>query len=142
MKTFQSQLIAGGLAALLIGSLTIAAHAGTQGAATEPSVMVLNQKVSGGELLVEYVYLPEKGYAVVYGASQDGKPIREPLGHVELGQGSHTKFKIKLNQEPAPGTTLWVTLYTDKDGSAGFDKQADASIWGDKLPYENKVTIQ
>lgn len=142
MKSFQSQMIVGALSMLLLGTLAIASQAATQGAATEPSVMVLNQKVRGGELLVEHAYLPEKGYAVVYGADKDGNPIREPLGHIELGQGAHTKFNIKLNQDPEPGTMLWVSLYTDKDGKAGFDKQSDVSIWGDKLPYENKVTIQ
>lgn len=142
MKTFKSQMIVGGLSALVIGSLAIAANAATQGAATEPSVMVLDQKASGGELLVEHAYMPEKGYAVVYGADKDGNPIREPLGHTELGQGPHTKFKIKLSREPEPGTKLWVSLYKDKDGKAGFDKQADAAIWGDELPYENRVTIQ
>lgn len=142
MKTFKSQMIAGGLGALLIGSLAIAANAATQGAATEPSVMVLDQKVKDGQLLVEHAYMPEKGYAVVYGADKDGNPIREPLGHIELGQGAHTKFTIKLDKAPEPGTKLWVSLYKDKDGKAGFDKQADAAIWGDKLPYENRVTIQ
>lgn len=142
MKTFKAQMIAGGISALMLGSLAVAANAATQGAATEPSVMVLDQKASGSELLVEHAYMPEKGYAVVYGADKDGNPIREPLGHIELGQGAHTKFKIKLNKEPAPGTKLWVSLYKDKDGKAGFDKQADAAIWGEKLPYENRVTIQ
>jgi hypothetical protein len=142
MKTFKSQMIVGGLSALVIGSLAIAANAATQAAATDPSVLVLDQKASGGELLVEHAHMPEKGYAVVYGVDKDGNPVREPLGHTELSPGIHTKFKIKLNKEPAPGTTLWVSLYKDKDGKAGFDKQADAAIWPDKLPYESRVTIQ
>lgn len=141
-KSFKAQLIAGGLSALLVGGFVATANAATQGDRTEPSVMVLNQKVQEGHLFVEYAYLPRKGYAVVYGADKDGKPIREPLGHLSLDQGSHMKFKIKLDKEVPSGTKLWVSLYEDKDGKSGFDKQADASIWGEKLPAENQVTIQ
>ena len=142
MTSFKAQTIAGGLSALLIVSLAVTANAATQGAMTEPSVMVLDQKISDGHLMVEYAYLPEKGYAVVYGADKDGKPIREPLGHLSLEQGSHSKFKIKLDKATPAGAKLWVALYKDKDGKAGFDKQADAAIWGDKLPAENQVIVQ
>lgn len=142
MKMFKTQFVAGGLTALLMGAFAVTAHAATQGDKTEPSVMVLDQKASDGHLFVEYAYMPNKGYAVVYGADKDGNPIREPLGHIELNQGSHLQFKIKLDKPAAPGTKLWVALYADKDGKSGFDKQADAAIWGDKLPAENSVTIQ
>ncbi len=142
MKTFKGQIIAGGLSALLVGAFALTANAATQGDKTEPSVMALNQKLQDGHLFVEYAYLPRKGYAVVYGADKDGKPIREPLGHLALEQGSHMKFKIKLDKEPPAGSKLWVSLYEDKDGKNGFDKQADASIWGDRIPAENQVVIQ
>ena len=142
MKTIKSQLIAGGLSALFVGALAMTANAATQGDKTEPSVMAMNQKLQDGHVLVEYAYLPKKGYAVVYGTDKDGKPIREPLGHLALEQGSHLKFKVKLDKEPPAGSKVWVSLYEDKDGKSGFDKQADASIWGDKLPAENQITIQ
>lgn len=142
MKKYKAQLIAGSLATVFTGALAVSAHAATQGDKTEPSVMAMNQKLQDGHLAVEYAYMPTKGYAVVYGADKDGKPIREPLGHVELDQGSHVKFKIKLDKAPPAGAKLWVSLYQDKDGKSGFDKQADASIWGDKLPAENQIVVQ
>ena len=141
MNVFNRHIVAGAFGTLLTGAAALTAHAATQGAATEPSVMVMNQTLQDGQLNVDYAYLPKKGYAVVY-AGKDGKAIGEPLGHVALDAGSHVKFKIKLDKAPAPGTALWVALYEDKDGKDGFDRQADASLWGDKLPYENRVIVQ
>ena len=101
MMSMKPQLIAGGLSAVFLGALAMSANAATQGDKTEPSVLVMNQKISEGHVSVEYAYLPLKGYAVVYGADKDGKPIREPLGHLALEQGSHLKFKIKLDKRSA-----------------------------------------
>lgn len=93
-------------------------------------------------MLVEYAYLPEKGYAVVYGTDKDGNPIRESLGHIELNAGDHRKFKIKLDKEPPSGTKLWVSLYSDKDGKTGFDRKGDMAIWQDRLPAANQIVVQ
>jgi hypothetical protein len=142
MNVFKGQLVAGGFGTLILGALAFSASAATQGAMTPSSIAVMDQKIDDGQLTVEYAYLPNKGYAVIYGADKDGNPIREPLGHLALEQGSHLKFKIKLNDIPPAGSQLWVSLYEDRDNKAGFDKQADASIWGDELPAENKVLVQ
>jgi hypothetical protein len=103
---------------------------------------VLDQKINDGHILVEYAYLPEKGYAVIYGADDAGNPIRESLGHMELGSGDHRKFKIKLDKAPPAGSKLWVSLYTDRDGKAGFDRKGDTAIWQERLPSENQIVAQ
>lgn len=141
MKQFKSQFLAAGLSALFLAGITASAHAATQGAETEPSVMVLHQKISGGELMVDYAYLPKKGYVVVYAADKEGNAVKEPIGHLALDAGSHVKFKVKIDKVPEPGTKLWVSLYEDKDGKEGFDRQADAALWN-KLPYENHIVVQ
>lgn len=138
---YKGQFIAGGLSALLLAGLTTAAGAATQ-ATTPPSVVVLNQKLDSGKVMVEYAYLPEKGYAVVYGADKDGKPIREPLGHLELAAGDHRKFKIPLDNPPPAGTKLWVNLYSDKDGKPGLDRTGDTAIWQESLPQANRIVIE
>lgn len=141
MKTFKTHIIAGSVA-LLTTAAAFSAQAATQGAATEPSVMIFNQKLQDAQINVDYAYLPTKGYAVVYGSDKDGNPASEPLGHTALEAGSHVNFKIKLDKAPPQGTRLWVSLYEDKDGKAGFDRQADASLFGKKLPYENHIVVQ
>ena len=125
--------------AFLVGA-TIAASAATP--ATEPSVLAFDQKPQSGHVILDYAYLPAKGYAVVYGADKEGKPVKEPLGHVELNAGDHRGVKIKLNNEPAAGSKVWISLYQDKDAKPGFDRQGDAPFWTGALPAENSLTIR
>lgn len=139
---FKGQAVAFGLSALLMTGLATVAHAATSASTAPPSVVVLNQKIDDGNIFVEYAYLPEKGYAVIYGADKDGNPIRESLGHLELAAGDHRKFKIKLDKAPPAGSKLWVSLYTDKDGKAGFDNRGDMAIWQDRLPSANQIVVQ
>lgn len=141
-QELKGQFAALGLSALLVGGVATFAHAATSATTTPPSVMVLNQKLDQGHVFVEYAYLPENGYAVVYGSDKDGNPIRESLGHLELAAGDHRKFKIKLEKAPPPGSKLWVSLYTDKDGKPGFDRKGDMAIWQDRLPAENQIVIE
>lgn len=137
---FKGQALAAGLGALLLTGTTIAAHAAPS--QSEPSVLAMNQKISDGHVVLEYANLPAKGYAVVYGADKDGKPIKEPLGSIELNAGSHIGVKIKLSQTPPAGSKLWVSLYSDKDGKAGFDAKGDTAVWSDRIPFENQITVQ
>lgn len=120
------------------------AHAATPGTSTtEPSVMVFDQTIRDGKVSISYAHLPKSGYVVVYGSSPDGKPSGEPLGHVELKSGDHRDIAIKLDSLPAARTKLWVSLYEDRDGKAGFDKGNDVALWqGGKLPLENSFVIK
>lgn len=128
----------GGLSALLVTGVVAPAHAAT----TQPSVLAMNQKIDNGHVVVDYAYLPSSGYAVVYGSDKDGSPLKEPLGTLELAAGDHRGIKIKLNSEPQKGSKLWVSLYHDKDGKPGFDRQGDVSYWPSQLPSENQITTQ
>jgi hypothetical protein len=135
---FKGLAVAGGLSALLIFAAALSAHAAT----TSPSVVAFGQKIADGNVVLDYAYLPTNGYAVIYGADKDGNPIKEPLGMVELKAGDHRGLKIKLNSEPAKGSKLWVSLYSDKDGKPGFDRKGDVSFWQSELPAENQIIVQ
>lgn len=139
---YKGQFVAASLTALLMTGVATVAHAATSASATPPSVVVLNQKFDDGSVFIEYAYMPEKGYAVVYGTDKDGNPIREALGHLELAAGDHRKFKINLDNTPPAGAQLWVSLYTDKDGKPGFDRNGDVAIWEERLPAENQIIVQ
>ena len=132
--------VAAGLASAVVVGLTIAAYA--EISATPPSVLIFDQKPQDGTIKLEYAHLPSNGYVVLYGADKEGLPIREPLGHVELKAGDHRNIAIKLNTAPQSGELLWAALYVDKDGKPGFDKTADASIWHDELPLENRFVVR
>jgi hypothetical protein len=132
--------LATGLASAVVVGLNIAAYAETS--ATPPSVLIFDQKPQDGKVMVEYAHLPSNGYVVLYGADKNGQPIREPIGHVELKAGDHRRVDIKLYTAPQSGTHMWAALYSDKDGKPGFDKTADASIWNDELPFENRFVVR
>lgn len=143
----RSSLRAYAAAAALALPLALAggvAHAATGSAATtEPSVMVFDQAIRDGKVSISYAHLPKNGYVVVYGASADGKPTGEPLGHVELKSGDHRDITVKLDRGPAAGSKLWASLYEDRDGKAGFSRGADISLWQDgRLPLENGFVIK
>lgn len=137
---FTAIATAGGLSALLWTGVTVSAHAATS--ATEPSVLAMSQKVEGGLITLDYAYLPTKGYAVVYGSDKDGKPVKVPLGVTELSPGDHRGVKVKLNSQPQAGSKLWISLYSDKDGKAGFDRASDAPFWPDTPPLENQIVVR
>lgn len=143
-KSHVRQTVAAGLSALLITGAATVAHAATDQSANAPpaSVVAFNQKIKDGHVMVDYINLPEKGYAVVYGAQKDGTPIREALGYVELAKGDHRQVKIKLEKAPPSGSTLWVSLYKDKDAKPGLDKKGDMAIWQDRLPSENRILVE
>jgi hypothetical protein len=136
----KSRVVAAGLASAVIVGLTVAANAETS--ATPPSVLIFDQKPQDGKVMIEYAHLPRNGYVVLYGADKNGLPVREPLGHIELKAGDHRKFAIKLNNAPQSGEPMWAALYVDKDNKPGFDKTADASIWNDELPLENRFVVR
>lgn len=149
MRMSRNSLFAAGFTAMAAVALPVAVQANTPPAAgaaqtpgTDPSVMVFNQKIQNGQLHVDYAYLPSNGYVVVYGSGSDGKVERSPIGHQEMNAGSHLNFKVKLDKQPAEGASLWVSIYEDKGAKAGFDKQTDASVWGDKIPSQNQVVVQ
>jgi hypothetical protein len=141
-QQFKGQIVALSSTALLLTGGATVANAAATAATTPPSVVALNQKIEDGNVSVEYAYLPEKGYAVIYGADKDGNPIRDALGHIELAAGDHRKVTIKLDKVPPAGSKLWVSLYTDKDGKAGFNRKGDTAIWQDRLPAANQILVQ
>jgi hypothetical protein len=137
---FKPQAVAVGLASAFLVGLTTASFAETS--AIPPSALVFDQKPQSGQVMVEFAHLPSDGYVVLYAAGTDGQPIREPIGHVELKAGDHRNISVKLSTAAQSGTQMWAALYTDKDGKPGFDKTADASIWNDDLPLENRFVIR
>lgn len=129
--------------AAAVAAVSAAAVAAVPPPSTEPSVLVFDQTHKDGAVKIDYVYLPKKGYVVIYGADASGKPGGEPLAHVSLEAGDHRNISVKLTTAPAPGAKLWASLYEDRDGKPGFAKGSDVSLWSDgKLPLENAFTIR
>ncbi len=131
-------------AAALGAVMLSAAAAGTAQAAVAnapPSILVFNQKVTGNAVSVDYVNLPADGYVVVYASDGKGQRTGEPLGFLALKAGSHMDVKVELSKAPAKGTSLWASLYKDKDGKEGFDRAGDKAVWAN-IPLENAFTIE
>ncbi|HEX2841405.1 DUF7282 domain-containing protein [Hyphomicrobium sp.] len=127
-----------------LSALFIASAATIAGAAlpiSDPSVIAMSQKIRDGAVTLDYVYLPQKGYAVVYAVDKSGQQ-KEALGSVELSAGDHRGVKVALKSTPPTGSKLWVSLYADKDGKPGFDAKGDISHWPAGLPYINKITVE
>lgn len=128
-----------------LSAMFIASAATVAGAAlpiSDPSVIAMSQKLRDGKVTLDYAYLPQKGYAVVYGADKSGQPLTEPLGFVELSAGDHRGVSIALKKTPEPGSKLWVSLYADKDRKDGFHKPGDVSFWSGHLPSINRLTVE
>jgi len=106
-----------------------------------PSILVFSQKAAGSQVSIDYVNIPANGFVVVYAANAEGKPTGAPLGNAAINAGSHMDLKVTLSAAPAPGTNLWASLYKDKDGKEGFDKQGDKAVWS-QLPMQNAFTVQ
>ncbi len=132
--------LAGVTVAGLLGAVVLAGAAYAAVPNAPPSILVFNQKADA-EISVDYVNIPVDGYVVVYAANADGKPTGSPLGSLEVKAGSHIDLKVKLSAAPKPGSNLWASLYKDKDGKDGFDKQGDKAVWS-KLPMQNAFSVQ
>ena len=133
--------LAGVATAGLLGTAVMVGAAQAAVANAPPSILVFNQKPAGSQVSVDYVNIPASGYVVVYAADAEGKPTGAPLGYAPVSAGSHMDLKVTLSAAPAPGTNLWASLYKDKDGKEGFNKQGDKSVWS-QLPMQNAFTVQ
>lgn len=144
MKTPLSRGLTGLFAgAAGITAVSLAAVAAVSAPTGEPSVLVFDQAHKSGTVNISYVYLPKKGYVVIYGADAAGKPTGEALAHVPLEAGDHRNIAVKLTTAPAAGAKLWASLYEDSDGKPGFAKGADLSLWADgNVPLENAFTVR
>lgn len=109
---------------------------------TPPSVLVFDQKVVNGAVEVKYANIPSKGYVAVLGSDANGKPIGTPLGAQAINAGDHRDVKVALNGQPKAGDKLWVSLYFDTDGQAGFDAKADKPVWPDGVPTMNTFIVR
>lgn len=133
--------LAGVATAGLLGTVVMVGAAQAAVANAPPSILVFNQKPAGSQVSVDYVNIPASGYVVVYAADAEGKPTGAPLGHAPVSAGSHMDLKVTLSAAPAPGTNLWASLYKDKDGKEGFNKQGDKAVWS-QIPMQNAFTVQ
>jgi hypothetical protein len=106
-----------------------------------PSVIVFNQKGDGGSVKLTYAYLPKDGYAVVFGANENGAMSGKTLGTTELKAGDHRDVSIKLESAPKKGEHLAVGLYLEGNGDKTFDK-SDHAVWQvSEIPAANMFMI-
>ncbi len=125
----------------LLGAAIMVGAAQAAVANAPPSILVFSQKPAGSQVSIDYVNIPANGYVVVYAADANGKPTGAPLGSVAVNAGSHMDLKVALSAAPAPGKNLWASLYKDKDGKEGFNKQGDKAVWS-QIPMQNAFTVQ
>jgi hypothetical protein len=133
-------ILAGGSAAMLLVGAAATAQANVE--ITEPSIIIRNQSLDNNQVTLDYAFLPQKGYAVVYKAGDERKPTGEPLGHVPLDAGDHRNVKIELSGDVAAGSELLVSLYQDAGKQEAFDRKSDQSFWQGSLPGTNVVTVE
>lgn len=109
-----------------------------------PSVLAFDQKSSDKKIVVDYAHLPSAGYVAVYGTDAAGKPKGEPLGYSKIDAGEHRQLSIVLNDQPASGDRLWLSLYKDTDSDPSFKPgSGDKPVWSKmELPAENKIIIR
>ncbi len=129
-------------AALVGASLQAFAVTTTGALTTPPSVLVFDQKLVNGGVEVKYANIPSKGYVAVLGSDANGMPTGTPLGAQPINAGDHRDIKVALNGQPKAGDKLWVSLYFDTDGQAGFDAKADKPVWPDGVPTMNTFIVR
>lgn len=131
---------AGAIAIALALGAASAAHAATP--SSEPSVLVFDQKIQNGQVMIDYANLPAKGYVAIYGSDEKGQRSGQPIGSVAVAPGDHRSVKVTLSKTPKQGERLWASLYTDADNTTEFTPgKGDTSVWS-KLPAENAFTVR
>lgn len=104
--------------AAAIAALSLAAFATAAVAAGAPSVIAMNQKLNGNEVLITYANIPKDGYLVIHPSQDNGRVGTEVLGEVQLPAGDHRNIKVKIDGKVATGTKLWAELQPG-DGKTG-----------------------
>lgn len=142
-RTFNGLVNAMAMGAAVAGAaLPAFAVTATGAMTTPPSVLVFDQKVVNGAVEVKYANIPSKGYVAVLASDANGKPAGTPLGAQPINAGDHRDVKVALSAQPKTGDKLWVALYFDTDGQAGFDAKTDKPVWPDGVPTMNTLTVQ
>lgn len=146
-QTTKTSIIACALGLLMIGGAGLPSYANQPADAdgvsrTPPSVLAMDQKIEGKEVLIEYAYVPTNGYLILYGADKDGKKTGEPIGQLALNAGDHRKLKVQLTSVPPAGSALWASLYANVDGKPGIDPAQDKSVWAQAVPSENRFYVR
>lgn len=108
-----------------------------------PSLIVFNQKFDGKSIELNYVYMPKKGFVVIYAGGSNGKAAGDPIGIAPVEAGNHNHFKVELTAAVKPGAKLWAALAEDKNADGKFEKTGDVAYWAmDALPLANEFVIQ
>jgi hypothetical protein len=133
-----------GLTMLFGAGATLPAYANTSDAfVAPPSIVAFDQK-SGGEINIDYVYLPSNGYVAVYNSDTSGNPTGKPIGHAPMTKGDHRNVKVVLDETANSGGRLWISLYKDADKQPSFDPgSGDTPVWSkDELPAQNMIVVR
>lgn len=142
MSSTRVHRTATGTIATLIGLGAAGAAIAATSPAGEPSVLVLDQKLQNGQVMIDYANLPAKGYIAIYGSDDKGQPSGPPIGSVAVAPGDHRNVKVMLDRAPKSGERLWASLYTDADNTPQFTPgKGDTPVWS-KLPAENAFTVR
>jgi len=125
-----------------VGTLAMNAHIAKPG--SDRSALICDQQPNSQSIIIDYVYLKENGYVVVYQSDAHGKPTGIPIGNVSLEAGDHRDINVALNEQPKSGEKLWVSLYKNADGKPSFDPgEVNIALWSkDQQPAESAFMVR
>lgn len=123
---------------------TMAISARAETADIDPSALVRDQQARDQSITIDYLYLPQNGYAAVYQSDDQGVSSGAPIGQTSLNAGDHRGINIDLSEQPKSGQKLWISLYRDADGRPTFDPgKGDVAVWSKgQLPTENAFVVR
>lgn len=94
-------------AAVMAVGMVMATSAFAADPGTPASVLAMNQKPKGESVSITYAYAPADGTLAIFETDPAEHTSAKPLGLAPIQRGDHRDVKIKLNEEPKPGTKLW-----------------------------------
>jgi len=96
-------------------------------------LLVKDQRVRGGELLVDYALLPEASWISV-NVIEKGLPGKR-IGLVARPAGEQQSVRVPLTSAVDPGDELVVTVHADRGAPGRFDFDAGDPFGGSDQPY-------
>ncbi len=123
-----------GLAAMALG---VSACASTDKAAApaapppgpKAELVVSDQPVRRGSVVIDRVMMEQDGWVVVHETSADGKPVAPgSIGHTHVKKGTTDKVVVRLTKRVKKGSKLVAMLHTDtgKTGRYEFGTRSQA----------------
>jgi len=108
----------------------------TKPAATSSPIMVKNQDLNSGVIMIDSVTAPQDGWVVVY-MNPNNLTAGEIVGYAPVHQGANSNVKVTIDTaKVGDAPTLWTVLQADNDVKGVFE-------WGWKgQPYNDQPVVE